>query len=110
MAYQLLFSYMGTYPNINLTFSSQVGTNLSIYEVIDLYNEVKNKIKRDFIYINVSSKTSNTTYKIKKYTNLKELLNYIGINEINKLVLNRKIKLNTYDFLLDENTLKIEVS
>ena len=105
VSYRTLFSYINAYPNIKITFDKSLTANYKIYNILDLYNKLKNKSPRDYIYVTVFNSNCNV-YKIKKYSNLKELLNYIGINP-NKVYINEKDELTNYDYLLDDNVTSI---
>lgn len=105
VSYRTLFSYINAYPNIKITFDKSLTANYKIYNILDLYNKLKNKTPRDYIYVTIFNSNCNV-YKIKKYSNLKELLNYIGINP-NKVYINEKDELTNYDYLLDDNVTSI---
>ena len=94
-SYQLLFSYIGTYPNINIVFNKNEGS-LSIYDVIDIYNEIKNNPIRDYIYVEINKKV----FKIKEYSNLKEILFHFNIEVKNYIKINKKEKYTSTNFLL----------
>jgi len=106
-SYKLLFSYLGTYPNIEITFNKP-NNSISLYKIIDIYNKIKNKIDRDFIYINIKEKKESYVVKTKKYSNLKDLLSELNISP-KKTIINNKIKLESLNFLLDDSIYEINV-
>lgn len=105
VSYRTLFSYINAYPNIKITFDKSLTANYKIYDIIDLYYKLKNKTPRDYIYVTVFNSGCNV-YKVKKYSNLKELLNYIKVN-LGKVYINEKEELTNYDYLLDDNVTSI---
>ena len=99
--YQLLFNYMGTYPNINIIFSTK-GETKSIYDVIDIFNTIKNKASRDYIYFTLINKNTLNVVKAKRYSNLKDVLVELKIVTSN-LVVNNIKQLDNPNFLIDDN-------
>ena len=99
--YQLLFNYMGTYPNINIIFSTK-GETKSIYDVIDIFNIIKNKASRDYIYFTLINKNTLNVVKAKRYSNLKDVLVELKIVTSN-LVINNIKQLDNPNFLIDDN-------
>ena len=87
--YQLLFNYMGTYPNINIIFSTK-GETKSIYDVIDIFNIIKNKASRDYIYFTLINKNTLNVVKAKRYSNLKDVLAELKIVTSNLVINNIK--------------------
>ncbi len=108
--YQSLFSYLGTYPNIIVDFNapSQESTVLNIYEIIDIYNDIKNCNKRDYIYLTLINNQESSVIKTKKNSNLKDLLETLEISSTHAII-NDNLKLTGVNFLLDENVYKIHV-
>ena len=107
--YELLFSYIGTYPNIDIIFNSETYT-LDVYEIIDLYNLIRNNPIRDFIYIELSNKKDISILKVKKYCNLKELLYNKNISFNKDIVINDKVKTTNLDYIIDEKINKIYIN
>lgn len=108
--YKLLFSYLGTYPNIEIIFNKDKITEyktLNLYETIDIYNTLKNRNIRDYIYITFSYNKNKTVIKTKKYSNLKDLLVEIGV--IGTSIINKKIKIENANFLLDEYVVSVDI-
>ena len=99
--YQLLFNYMGTYPNINIIFSTK-GETKSIYDVIDIFNIIKNKASRDYIYFTLINKNTLNVVKAKRYSNLKDVLAELKIVTSN-LVINNIKQLDNPNFSIDDN-------
>ena len=99
--YQLLFNYMGTYPNINIIFSTK-GETKSIYDVIDIFNIIKNKASRDYIYFTLINKNTLNVVKAKRYSNLKDVLVELKIVTSN-LIINNTKQLDNPNFLIDDN-------
>lgn len=99
--YQLLFNYMGTYSNINIIFNTKEETK-SIYEVIDMFNVIKNKSSRDYIYFTLINKNTLNVVKAKRYSNLKDVLIELKIVTSN-LVINNTKQLDNPNFLIDDN-------
>ncbi len=99
--YQLLFNYMGTYPNINIIFSTK-GETKSIYDVIDIFNIIKNKASRDYIYFTLINKNTLNVVKAKRYSNLKDVLVELKIVTSN-LIINNIKQLDNPNFLIDDN-------
>ncbi len=108
VSYQTLFSYLGTYPNITISFEKGDGFSLTLYDIIDFYNEIKNKVKRDFIYITLSYNNETKIIKTKRYSNLKEILDNFDCDK--EAVINKKIKLTDNNFLLDETVNLITIN
>lgn len=100
-SYQLLFTYLGTYPNIKVEFNKKIDNTLSIYEVIDIYNKFKNRNNRDFVYVTLIYDNNIRVVKVKKYSNLKDLLEHIKVMGTSFLI-NGTIKINNANFLLSE--------
>ncbi len=109
--YQALFSYLGTYPNITVEFGKPhiESTKLTTYDVIDIYNELKNCNIRDYIYITLIKNEEFDVIKTKKNTNLKDLLETLDINA-NKATINGNIKLSGINFLINEEVYKININ
>ncbi|MCI8330785.1 MAG: hypothetical protein HFE04_01650 [Bacilli bacterium] len=109
--YQALFSYLGTYPNITVEFGKPhiESTKLTTYDVIDIYNELKNCNIRDYIYITLIKNQEFDVIKTKKNTNLKDLLETLDINA-NKATINGNIKLSGINFLINEEVYKININ
>ena len=99
--YQLLFNYMGTYPNINIIFNTKAETK-SIYDVIDIFNIIKNKASRDYIYFILINKNTLNVVKAKRYSNLKDVLVELKIVTSN-LVVNNTKQLDNPNFLIADN-------
>lgn len=110
LSYQTLFSYIGTYPNIDIEFNKtdESETCITLYDVIDIYNKLKNKIKRDYIYISVKSNSNVTIIKTKRNSNLKDLLVHLNIMST-KILINEKLKIENANFLLDENIKTVNI-
>ncbi len=108
-SYQILFSYIGTYPNIDIEFKNKKNyKDYDIYNIIDIYNTLKNRVSRDFIYFTLIYKKMCFVIKCKKYTNLSEVLNYYEICP-NKIVVNEKIQIASPHYLLDENIYLVSI-
>ena len=108
-SYQILFSHIGTYPNIDIEFSTKNNYRYySIYEIIDIYNILKNSVVRDYIYVNFIYKKESFVVKCKKYTNLSEILNNFEICP-DKIMVNEKVQIANPHYLLDENIYLINV-
>lgn len=108
--YQKLFSYLGTYPNIivELNTNNLEGEVLNLYEVLDIYNDLKNCNKRDYIYFTIILKDEFKIIKTKKHSNLRDILESLNINSTTILI-NEKLKLSGVNFLLDESVYKISI-
>lgn len=108
--YQSLFSYLGTYPNIKIDFnkSNHDGTILTLYETIDIYNELKNTNTRDYIYLTLVTNNEFNVIKTKRNSNLKDLLESLSINPSN-IIINGNMKLSGTNFLLNESIYKINI-
>lgn len=108
--YQLLFSYLGTYPNIELCFTNPKNdeTLVSVYDVLDIFNKLKNSLVRDYIYVSVKNNNNVYVLKVKRYSNLKDLLEYLNLMST-KILINDKLKIESANFLLDDkvNTINI---
>lgn len=109
--YQSLFSYLGTYPNITVEFNKvpSESTILSLYDVIDIYNKLKNCSKRDFVYITLINNQEFDVIKTKRNTNLKNLLETLEINAT-KATINDTLKLSGINFLINEEVYKININ
>ncbi len=101
LSYQTLFSYIGAYPNITISFNNLNGVLLTIYDVIDLYNEIKGRKKRDYVYVTLFYNKLIKIVKVKKYSSLQEVLQNNGISG-SSVVVNKKIKVDGI-FILDES-------
>lgn len=110
LSYQTLFSYLGTYPNIEIEFNKTDDneTCISIYDVLDIYNKLKNRNFRDYIYLSVKSNSNITVVKTKRNSNLKDLLVHLNIMSTNILI-NEKLKIENANFLLDENIKTVNI-
>lgn len=106
-SYQLLFNNLGTYPNIKVDFKKS-DNSLSLYNIIDIYNELKHKTIRDYIYVTLIYENKFKVIKLKRYSNLKDLLEHIKTIGIS-FVLNNTIKLENPNFLLDDEVYTINV-
>ena len=110
LSYQTLFSYLGTYPNIEVVFNRsnlKDYKELNIYETIDIYNKLNNNNVRDYLYITLIYKDKNYVIKTKKYSNLIEIVSYLGIN-YKKISVNNKV-IDDINFLLTEEVSIINV-
>lgn len=110
-SYQTLFSYLGTYPNIEIIFNKNFKDNekiLSIYDVIDIYDKLKNRNIRDYIYISIIFKDTIKVIKTKKNSNLKDILEYLNLMST-KIVINGKLKIENGNFLLDESVKTVNI-
>lgn len=107
--YQAIFSYLGTYPNIRVEFGliPEESTILTLYDVIDIYNELKKCNIRDYIYLTLKKHDTFEILKTKRNANLKDLLEELNI-PTNNVLINGKIKLSGTNFLLDEDVYEIE--
>lgn len=108
--YKLLFSYLGTYPNIEIIFNKDKVNDyktLNLYETIDIYNSLKNRNIRDYIYLTLSHNKTWSIIKTKKYSNLKDLLVEIGV--IGTAIINKKIKIENANFLLNEDVISVDI-
>lgn len=110
MSYQTLFSYLGTYPNIEIEFNKtdENETCIFIYDVLNIYDNLKNKIKRDYIYVSVKNNSNITIVKTKRNSNLKDLLVHLNIMST-KILINEKLKIESANFLLDENIKTVNI-
>ena len=108
-SYQTLFTYLGTYPNIKVSFKKTKNDSLSLYDVIDIYNELKNKVNRDFIYVTLLHDSKIRVIKLKKNSNLKDLLEHIKVMGTT-FIINNTIKVQNPNFLLDENVGTININ
>ena len=108
--YQMLFSYMGTYPNIQIEFSKskEEETEVFLYDIIDLFNKIKNKLSRDFVFVTVRSGKSIDVVKVKRYSNLKDLLEYLNLMSTNILI-NEKLRIENGNFLLDDSVRTVNI-
>lgn len=108
--YQMLFSYMGTYPNIQIEFSKskEEETEVFLYDIIDLFNKIKNKLSRDFVFVTVRSSKSIDVVKVKRYSNLKDLLEYLNLMSTNILI-NEKLRIENGNFLLDDSVRTVNI-
>ena len=109
MSYQILFSYLGTYPNIDIEFSHNYNEKeISIYDVIDIYDSLKNRNRRDYVYVSVVHDNSLNVIKTKRNSNLKDLLEYLNVMSTN-IVVNGKLKIENGNFLIDESINTVNV-
>ena len=92
---------MWTYPNINIIFNTK-GETKSIYDVIDIFNIIKNKASRDYIYFTLINKNTLNVVKAKRYSNLKDVLVELKIVTSN-LIINNIKQLDNPNFLIDDN-------
>lgn len=107
-SYKLLLSYLGTYPNISVIFNKVTTNTYNLYEIIDIYNKIKNIKERDYIYISIVYNNTFLVNKVKKYSNLKDIL------ESNQLIgkyylINNNIKITNSNYLLDERVSQIVI-
>lgn len=107
-SYQTLFNYLGTYPNIRIEFNKKDDNSLNLYQIIDIYNELKNRNKRDYIYLTITHENKYRIIKLKKHSNLKDLLEHIKLMS-NTFVINNTIKIQNANFLLDDNVSIIQI-
>jgi len=108
--YKLLFSYLGTYPNIEIIFNKDKITEyktLNLYETIDIYNTLKNRNTRDYIYLTLTHDKTSNVIKTKKYSNLKDLLVEVGV--IGSSIINKKIKIENANFILNEDVISVDI-
>ena len=108
--YQKLFSYIGTYPNIELSFlrPNEGLDGLDLYDIIDLYYELKKSRKRDYIYFTLTYGKNIYVIKTKRYSNLNEILKLFSI-ESKEIIINRKVKFTNSNILLDDTISTINV-
>lgn len=99
--FETLFNYINAYPNINIVFNKNYKEYFNLYDVLDIYNKLKNRLARDYIYLSIVTNEVKVI-KIKKYSNLKEILSILGING-ETIYINGKLEINELDFLLDES-------
>ena len=78
------------------------GETKSIYDVIDIFNTIKNKASRDYIYFTLINKNTLNVVKAKRYSNLKDVLVELKIVTSN-LVVNNIKQLDNPNFLIDDN-------
>ena len=107
-SYKLLLSYLGTYPNISVIFNKVTTNTYNLYEIIDIYNKIKNIKERDYIYISIVYNNTFLVNKVKKYSNLKDIL------ECNQIIgkyylINNNIKITNSNYLLDERVSQIVI-
>lgn len=108
MSYNLLYGKLGTYPNIRVVFDNKINNYKTLYEIIDIYNKIKNKWVRDYIYFTLIYNKSLSVFKVKKYSNVRDILINNGVS-YNNLSVNG-IKINDKNYLLDDNVSYVEVS
>ena len=84
-------------------------SDYSLYEIIDMYNSLKNSAIRDYIYFTIVYDKKSFVIKCKMYTNLSEVLNHLEILP-KKIIVNGKTSLQSPHFLLDENIFLINIS
>lgn len=108
-SYQTLFTYLGTYPNIKVSFKNTKNDSLSLYDVIDIYNDLKNRNSRDFVYVTLIHDNKIRVIKLKKNSNLKDLLEHIKVMGTT-FIINNTIKVQNPNFLLDENVRTININ
>lgn len=101
ISFGTLFNYINAYPNINLVFNKKYSEYYNLYDILDIYNKLKNRLARDYIYISIITNEVKVI-KVKKYSNLKEILSILGINA-STIYINGKLEVNERDFLLDES-------
>ena len=109
-SYQTLFNFLGTYPNIQVELSSKNKDyeEVSILEVLDIYYKIKNSVQRDFTYITVKTKRTIDIVKVKKYSNLKEVLEFLNVMSSN-IIINSEKKIINSNFFLDDKIYQISV-
>lgn len=108
-SYQLLFSYLGTYPNIDIVFNENSNEKeISIYDIIDIYDSLKNRNRRDYVYVTVVYNSSLSVIKTKRNSNLKDLLEYLNVMST-KIIINDKLKTQNGNFLIDESVSVVNV-
>lgn len=107
MTYNLLFSKLGTYPNIRVIFDNKIDNYKSLYDVIDIYDKLKNRWVRDYIYFCAIYDKTYNVFKVKKYSNVRDILINNGIN-FERLSVNG-LNVNDKNFLLDDNVSYVEV-
>lgn len=100
ISFETLFNYINAYPNINVVFNKKYLEYFTLYDILDIYNKLKNRLPRDYIYISIITNDVKVI-KVKKYSNLKEVLNLLNIS-IDKVIIN-KIEVKELDFLLDDS-------
>jgi len=109
-SYQVLFTYLGTYPNIEIVFDSfnDEETVINLYDVIDIYDKLKVRNYRDYIYLTVIYNKKQEVLKVKRNSNLKDILEYIDIMST-KIVINDNLEIQSGNFLLDESVKMINI-
>lgn len=110
-SYQTLFNYIGTYPNIEIEFSSNKIRDyeeVSVLKLLDIYYKIKNSVNRDFIYLTVETQKKVDVVKVKKYSNLKEVLQFLEILP-KKIIVNSEKNLTNDNLLLDDRIYLITV-
>lgn len=111
ISYQTLFSFMGTYPNIEIELTSNKINEydeVNILELLDIYYKIKNSIMRDYTYVVVETKMSLDVVKVKKYSNLKELFEYLEVMS-NNIIINGCLNINNSNFLIDDSIYLVSV-
>ena len=63
---------------------------------------------RDFVYVSVIYNNKQEVLKVKKNSNLKDILEYLDIMST-KLVINKNIEIQSGNFLLDESVYMINI-
>ncbi len=106
--YELLFNYMGTYPKIEIVFKSKSDNQLDLYNVLDIYNRLKNKSERDYIYLSVCCKNVVQVLKTKKYINLKEVLDPLNIS-YKSILINDYVEASDVNYLLDDQVYEVKL-
>lgn len=110
-SYQTLFNYMGTYPNIEIELSSNKVNDyeeVTVLELLDIYYKIKNSTIRDFTYITVETNRTIDVIKTKKYSNLKEILEFLDIKSDN-LIINSTLNIKDSNFLIEDKVYLISV-
>lgn len=109
-SYQVLFSYLGTYPNIQIEFNHSKVKNykeINIYDALDIYNKLNNNINRDFLYLTIQYKQKCYVIKTKRFSNLSEILLYLNISP--KKVYINNVVISDINYLLTENVSLISI-
>ncbi len=111
ISYQTIFSYLGTYPNIEVEFKGITHENektITIYDVIDVYDLLKNRNKRDYIYVTIISNNTLNIIKTKRNSNLKDILEYLNLMST-KILINGELQIENGNFLLDETIRTVNI-
>ena len=67
-----------------------------------MYNKIKNKTQRDYVYFTLINKNNINVVKTKRYSNLKDVLVDLKI-VTNNLVINNNIPLDNPNFLVTDD-------